>query len=57
MERGVVIGAVFVTLEDETGIANLVIRPEVYDRYRLAARHAMLLQADGYVEKLVHCHA
>ena len=48
---GTASGIVFVTLEDETGIANLVIRPEVYDRYRLAARHAMLLQADGYVEK------
>ena len=48
---GTASGIVFVTLEDETGIANLILRPEVYDRHRAAARHAMLLQADGYVEK------
>ena len=44
-------GVVFVTLEDETGVCNLILRPEVYDRYRMAARHAMVLQADGYVQK------
>jgi error-prone DNA polymerase len=44
-------GIVFETLEDETGIVNLIIRPAVYDRYRPAARHASLLQADGYVER------
>ena len=48
---GTASGIVFITLEDETGIANLILRPEVYDRHRAAARHAMLLQADGYVEK------
>jgi error-prone DNA polymerase len=44
-------GVVFVTLEDETGIANLILRPAVFDRYRAAGRHAMLLEAEGYVEK------
>jgi error-prone DNA polymerase len=48
---GTAAGIVFVTLEDETGSANLILRPEVYDRFRPAARHAMLLQADGYVER------
>jgi error-prone DNA polymerase len=48
---GTASGIVFVTLEDETGVANLVVRPDVYDHYRAAARHAMLLQADGYLEK------
>ena len=50
-------GIVFVTLEDETGVANLIIRPQIYDRYRLAARHATLLQADGYLQregKVIH---
>src|SRR5438045_2675793 len=48
---GTASGIVFVTLEDETGVANLIVRPDVYDRHRAAARHAMLLQADGYLER------
>jgi error-prone DNA polymerase len=48
---GTASGIVFVTLEDETGVVNLIIRPHVYERYRAAARHAALLQADGYVER------
>jgi error-prone DNA polymerase len=48
---GTASGIVFVTIEDETGIANLIIKPDVYDRCRAAARHASLLQADGNVER------
>jgi DNA polymerase III alpha subunit len=48
---GTASGIVFETLEDETGIVNLIIRPAVYDRYRRAARHSTLVQADGYVER------
>ena len=48
---GTASGIVFMTLEDETGIVNLIVRPAVYDRWRAAARHASLLQADGYVER------
>jgi error-prone DNA polymerase len=42
---------VFMTIEDETGIVNLIVRPQVYDRFRPAARGARLLQADGYVQR------
>ncbi|MBV8782400.1 MAG: error-prone DNA polymerase [Phycisphaerae bacterium] len=48
---GTASGIVFITIEDETGVANLIVRPELFDRYRQAARHAYLLQADGYVER------
>jgi error-prone DNA polymerase len=48
---GTASGIVFETLEDETGVVNLIIRPDIYDRYRPAARHSALVQADGYVEK------
>jgi error-prone DNA polymerase len=48
---GTASGIVFITLEDETGIANLIVRPQVFDQYRPAARHAALLQCDGYVER------
>lgn len=48
---GTASGIVFETLEDETGIINLIIKPDIYDRYRPAARHARLLQAEGYVQR------
>jgi error-prone DNA polymerase len=48
---GTASGIVFETLEDETGIVNLIIRPPVYDRYRSAARHAGLVEAHGFVER------
>jgi len=44
-------GVVFITIEDETGVANLIVRPDIFDRYRAAARHSMLLQAEGKVER------
>ena len=44
-------GIVFMTLEDETGIANLVLKPKVYRRWRPIARHAVALVAFGRVER------
>jgi error-prone DNA polymerase len=44
-------GILFATLEDETGIVNLIIRPNIYDRFRSAARHATLLQAQGRLQR------
>jgi error-prone DNA polymerase len=48
---GTASGIVFATIEDETGIANLIIKPDIYDKFRPAARHAGLLQAEGYVQR------
>ncbi len=48
---GTASGVVFMTLEDETGIANLIVRPHVYDQYRAVARHAVILLARGRVER------
>jgi error-prone DNA polymerase len=44
-------GIVFCTLEDETGVANLIIRPGIYEKYRRAARGAAALIAEGRVER------
>jgi error-prone DNA polymerase len=44
-------GLVFVSLEDETGIANLVVMPDVYERYRPLVRGASFLVARGRVER------
>ena len=45
------LGIVFCTLEDETGTANLVIPPTVFDKYRRAAQGAVALLAEGRVER------
>ena len=43
-------GIVFMTLEDETGVANLVVHPRVYEEHRRTARHAVALLVQGRVE-------
>ena len=48
---GTASGIVFETLEDETGVVNLIIRPDIYEKHRPAARHAGLLECHGYVER------
>jgi len=52
-------GVVFITLEDETGIANLVIWSNTFERYRRVARLATGILARGRVERqgeVVHVH-
>ncbi|MGF1511415.1 MAG: error-prone DNA polymerase [Myxococcota bacterium] len=44
-------GVVFMTLEDEFGQMNLVIFPQVYERYRPVAKDAILLVARGTVQR------
>jgi error-prone DNA polymerase len=44
-------GITFVTLEDETGQANLIIRPDVWKRYRPAALGATVLLAYGRLQR------
>jgi error-prone DNA polymerase len=44
-------GIVFVSLEDETGIANLVVMADVYERCRTVLRGAPYLLARGRVER------
>jgi error-prone DNA polymerase len=44
-------GITFVTLEDETGMANLIIRPAVWKRCRAAALGATVLLAHGNLQR------
>jgi error-prone DNA polymerase len=48
---GTASGIIFMTIEDETGVANLVIRPAVYERYRRAIRHSTAIVASGKIER------
>ncbi|MHB8898419.1 MAG: error-prone DNA polymerase [Thermoguttaceae bacterium] len=44
-------GITFVTLEDETGVANLIIRPDVWKRFRNVALRAHILLARGRLQR------
>jgi error-prone DNA polymerase len=44
-------GIVFLSLEDETGIANLVVMPDVYEQFRPLVRGASFILAQGRVER------
>jgi error-prone DNA polymerase len=48
---GTASGVLFITIEDETGVANLVVRPDVYERHRRAIRHSVAIVAWGRVER------
>jgi len=51
-------GVVFMTLEDETGIANIVVWPKVMERFRKEVMGARLVLVEGHIqsspEKVVH---
>jgi error-prone DNA polymerase len=44
-------GVCFITLEDETGIANLVIWPDVFDKQRKIVMGARLMAVHGIIQK------
>jgi error-prone DNA polymerase len=44
-------GVVFITLEDETGIANLVVWPDVFEKQRKIVMGARLMAVHGIVQK------
>lgn len=41
----------FITLEDENGMVNVVVRPRVYDQYRRVIRREQVLWVTGVIEK------
>lgn len=44
-------GFCFLTLEDEGGMMNVIVRPDKYDEYRPIVRRAMLLVIEGTVQR------
>ena len=44
-------GFVFLTLEDETGLINIIVRPDVYERYRRVVRSNATLVIEGKLQK------
>ncbi|MEP2474169.1 MAG: OB-fold nucleic acid binding domain-containing protein, partial [Paracoccaceae bacterium] len=48
---GTASGVIFLTLEDETGVSNVVVWPKIYDRFRRIVMGARLLQVRGYLQR------
>lgn len=48
---GTASGIVFITLEDETGVSNLVVFKNLFQKYRKEIVHSRLLMVEGKVQK------
>jgi error-prone DNA polymerase len=44
-------GHVFITLEDECGLVNVILRPWVYEKYRQIARLEPFIIVEGMLQK------
>jgi error-prone DNA polymerase len=44
-------GFVFLTLEDETGLVNVIVNPNVYERNRRLIRSSVALVIEGTLQK------
>jgi error-prone DNA polymerase len=43
-------GFIFLSMEDETGIANVIVTPDLYERERLAVMRSKFLLAEGVLQ-------
>ena len=53
-------GFIFLSMEDETGIANVIVTPDVYERNRLLVTRSKFLMAEGQLQNqdgVVHVKA
>ncbi|MEJ2037125.1 MAG: OB-fold nucleic acid binding domain-containing protein, partial [Maritimibacter sp.] len=48
---GTASGVIFLTLEDETGVSNVVVWPKVYERFRRVVMGGRLLRVTGYLQR------
>jgi error-prone DNA polymerase len=48
-------GFVFLTLEDETGLVNVIVRPDVYEKYRRVIRLSNAVIVEGALQKEMGC--
>jgi error-prone DNA polymerase len=48
-------GFVFLTIEDETGLVNVIVRPDVYERNRRVIRGSQCLIVEGVLQKESGC--
>ena len=48
---GTASGVIFITLEDETGVCNVIVWPKVYEQFRRAVISGRLLRVTGYLQR------
>lgn len=48
---GTASGVIFLTLEDETGVCNVVVWPKVYEQFRRAVMGGRLVRVTGYLQR------
>ncbi|MEN8918869.1 MAG: error-prone DNA polymerase [Octadecabacter sp.] len=48
---GTASGVVFLTLEDETGVSNVIVWPKVYEQYRRTVMGGRLLRVHGFLQR------
>jgi len=48
---GTASGVIFLTLEDETGVSNVVVWPKIYERFRRVVMGGRLLKVTGYLQR------
>ena len=48
---GTASGVIFLTLEDETGVSNVVVWPKLYEKYRRAVMGGRLLRVTGFLQR------
>jgi error-prone DNA polymerase len=47
-------GFVFLSLEDETGISNVIVNPDLYEKYRVVINREKFLQVEGVLQNQDH---
>ncbi len=48
---GTASGVIFLTLEDETGVSNVVVWPKIYERFRRVVMAGRLLRVTGHLQR------
>ena len=48
---GTASGVIFLTLEDETGVSNVVVWPKIYEQFRRVVMGGRLLRVTGYLQR------
>jgi error-prone DNA polymerase len=43
-------GFIFLSLEDETGISNVIVNPDLYEKYRKVMNREKFLRVDGVLQ-------
>jgi len=47
-------GFVFLSLEDETGISNVIVNPDLYEKYRVVINREKFLRVEGVLQNQGH---